>query len=609
MDQFLSTETLIIELLLVASLVAIGVRRLRIPYTVALVVVGLLLAALTPTKFTLTSELILGLFVPPLLFEAAFHLNMSDLRRQIPGILLLAVPGVILTMLIVGGALAFGIHLSLPVALVFGALIAATDPVAVVALFRALGVPRQLAVLVEGESLFNDGTALVLFNLTLAVVVSGQFNFFQSLGDFVRIAIGGIAVGLLLGWIISRLIAQIDEYLIETTLTTVLAYGAYLLAEQLHFSGVLAVVAAGLVSGNLGRQGMSPTTRIVLTSFWEYVAFFTNSLVFLIIGLQIDIPSLLASWQPILWAIGAVLLARGVVIYGIGWMIGRLATPIPIRWQHVLSWGGLRGALSLALVLSLPASLGPERSLLLEMAFGVVLFTLLVQATSMSRLVRRLGIVTSRPSQMAYEMRQAELTASKAAEAHMERRYREGLLSSPAWEYLKPKLQEQNAELTKELRSILKTDPTLEREELELARREILSAKRSAYQGLRREGVISEETLGRLITQVDADLERERSGPAYPSGGTSLSAGEEKGEDGLGLRELVVEPGSSCEGKRIRHVEWPQGFIVARINRGDQAIVPGGETVLYTGDVLITVATEEAFQKARELCQARERRA
>jgi CPA1 family monovalent cation:H+ antiporter len=184
MQQFLSTETLIIELLLIASLVAIAVRRLRVPYTVALVIVGLILTTLPHEKFSLTPELILALFVPPLIFEAAFHLNFSDLRRNLPTILVLAIPGVILTMLIVGGALFLGVHLSLPVALLFGALVAATDPVAVVALFRVLGVPKQLAVLVEGESLFNDGTALVLFNLVLAVVIGGRFNLLQSLGGF-----------------------------------------------------------------------------------------------------------------------------------------------------------------------------------------------------------------------------------------------------------------------------------------------------------------------------------------------------------------------------------------------------------------------------------------
>jgi len=260
---------------------------------------------------------------------------------------------VILTTLIVAGMLVFGTYLSLASALVFGALIAATDPVAVVSLFRVLGVPKRLRVLVEGESLFNDGTAIVLYNLLLAFALTGQFSLGQGIVEFIRVSVGGVLVGLLLGWLASRLIARIDDYLIETTLTTVLAYGAYLIAEQLHFSGVLAVVAAGLVNGNIGPQGMSPTTRIVLFNFWEYLAFLANSMVFLLIGLQVDIPTLLSAWQPILWSILGVMVARLVIVYGLDWLAGRWIDPIPPRWQHVLAWGGLRGAVSLALVLSL----------------------------------------------------------------------------------------------------------------------------------------------------------------------------------------------------------------------------------------------------------------
>ncbi len=605
MNQFVNTEILIIGLLLVASLVAIAVRRLQIPYTVALVVAGLLLALQSEFKFELTPELILILFVPPLIFEAAFHLNFNDLRRSLPAILVLAVPGVILTTLIVAGALAFGVHLSLPVALVFGSLISATDPVAVIALFKVLGVPRRLALLVEGESMFNDGTALVLFNLMLAVAITGQFNFFQSLGDFFRVSLGGIVIGLALGWLVSRLIARIDDYLIETTLTTVLAYGAYLAADQLHFSGVLAVVAAGLVNGNLGTQGMSPTTRIVLFNFWEYLAFLTNSLVFILIGLQVNIPSLLASWQPILWAIGAVIVARLLVVYPLSWILNRFQEPISLRWQHIMSWGGLRGALSLALALSLPVTLGADRSLLIEMAFGVVLFTLLAQATTMRPLVHRLGIIIRSPAQVEYEMRQAELTALRSAEAHMERRYREGLISAHAWEKLKSTLQDQIAERTQAVRSLLKSEPTIESEELELAQREILRAKRSAYHGLRRDGVITDEVFSELTTQLDGGLVTKREEFAGPVEEPDADQVEIDSGLNLELKELVVESGSACEGKQIRHIAWPENFVIAGVRRENRTVVPRGDTVLKAGDVLTAVSEEKSFREAQGLAQSR----
>lgn len=506
MERFISTETLVIELLLIASLVAILVRRLRIPYTVALVVVGLILTSQQPLQLSMTSELILALLVPPLVFEAAFHINLTELRRNLPSILLMAVVGVLLSTLIVGGVVNLLTPLTLPVALVFGALISATDPVAVVALFRALGAPRRLALLVEGESLFNDGTAIVIFNLVLAMALTGQFDLVEGAAGFVRVAVGGAVVGLALGWSTAQVIARVDDYLIETALTTVLAFGSYLVAERLHFSGVLAVVVAGLINGNIGPQGMSPTTRIVLFNFWEYAAFLANSFVFLLIGLQVNIPTLLAYWQPIAWAIGAVLAARSLVTYTLGWVANRISDPIPIRWLHVLNWGGLRGAIALALALSLPASLGPQRELVRIMAFGVVLFTLLGQSTTMRPLLRGLGVVTRNPIQVEYELRHARLMTFRAAASHLDTLYRDGFLSEQAWETLRPELLAQTETMAHTVRALQHIHPELTTEELENARRELLRAQRSALMRLRRDGIISEEVFETLVAEVDATL-------------------------------------------------------------------------------------------------------
>ncbi len=222
---------------------------------------------LSPEKIDVSPQLILALLVPPLVFDAAFHIRLDDLRRDFWLILLLAVPGVILTTFLAGWLVAQGTGLAMPVALVFGALVSATDPVAVVALFRRLGAPRRLQVLLEGESLFNDGTAIVMFSLTVAIVLSGQFSLAGNIANFLTVAGGGLLVGITLGMLASEMIRRIDEPLVETTLTVVLAFGAYLLAESLHVSGVLAVVAAGLVNGNAGPRGMSPTTRIVVYQF------------------------------------------------------------------------------------------------------------------------------------------------------------------------------------------------------------------------------------------------------------------------------------------------------------------------------------------------------
>lgn len=604
MESFLSTETLVIELLLIASLVAIVVRRLQVPYTVALVVVGLLLTTQSPLRVELTPELILALLVPPLVFEAAFHLNFNELRRSLSTILVLAVPGVVLTMLLVGGIVSFGAGLTLPVALTFGALIAATDPVAVVSIFRSLGVPKRLAVLVEGESLLNDGTAMVLFNMMLVIVATGRFNLAASILDFVRISAGGIAVGVILGWAISRLIARIDDYLIETTLTTVLAFGSYLIAEQLHFSGVLAVVAAGLINGNLGPQGMSPTTRIILFNFWEYIAFLANSLVFLLIGLEVDIPALLNSWQPIAWAIGAVILARVVVVYGLSFLSRRFTEPISLRWRHVLAWGGLRGALSLALALSLPASFGDDRALLRTMAFGVVLFTLLVQATTMRSLIRRLGIITRSPEQVEYEKRHARLTALRSAESHLDRRYREGLLSSHTWEALRPRLEEQLALLAEAVRETLRSAPALEAEEMDTARREILRAQRSAFMGLLRDGVISHEVYEELSTEIDVTLENGNDAFWFVPG-ESLPERLKTKRGRVDVQEIIVEQGSACANHRVSKISWPSSCVIASLRRGDQVLIARGETMLLEGDILMMIADDAALREVQQLCRSR----
>jgi CPA1 family monovalent cation:H+ antiporter len=507
MEEFLAVETLIIVLILVATLVAIAVRRIRIPYTVALVLVGLFITVQRPLDIEITPELILSLFVPPLIFEAAFHLDFRLLRDNLAPILVLAVPGVVLNTILVGGIVAIGAELALSVAVIFGALIAATDPVAVVALFRALGVPRRLAVAVEGESLFNDGTAIVIFNITLAAELSGVFDPLAGLFDFAQVALGGLAVGVALGWLAAQLIARVDDPLIVTSLTTLLAYGAYLVAERLHVSGVLAVVMAGLFSGNLGTLKVSPTTKIMLFNLWEYLAFLANSLVFLLIGLDVDLPQLSDNLGPIAVAVGAVLFSRAVTVYGLSWLIHLRGTPrhIPQKWRHVLFWGGLRGAISLALALSLPISLA-ERETLESMAFGVVLFTLLGQGTTIQFLLNRLGL-TERPQlQVARETRLGRLFAAQAGLRHLEDLHRQGLLTGEIWEGLRKDYEQAQEQLAEEINDMFVEHPELEREVLLQSRRRALQAERGALGEALRRGLLSDDVYEALRTDVDYRL-------------------------------------------------------------------------------------------------------
>jgi CPA1 family monovalent cation:H+ antiporter len=592
METFISTETLIIELLLVASLVAIGVRGLRIPYTVALVIVGLLLTIQSPFKISLTSDLILALFVPPLVFEAAFHLNFNELRKNLLTILVFAIPGVVLTMLLVGGILYFDAQIHVTLAFLFGALISATDPVAVIATFRKMGAPPRLTVLLEGESLLNDGTAIVVFNIMLAVALTGQFNLVTGIYDFIRVAAGGTVIGLVLGWIISRVIARVDDYLIETTLTTVLAFGSYLVAEQLHFSGVLAVVAAGLINGNLGPQGMSPTTRIVITNFWEYMAFLVNSIIFLLIGSEVNLPGLLAAWQHILWAILAVLVARVMVTYSIGWIIRRTSDPIPHKWLHVISWSGLRGAISLALALSLPMTLGSGRETLLAMTFGVVLFTLLIQSTTMQPLIRWLGIITRSSLQIEYETRHARLAALRSADRRIDRLHIEGLLSTHTRDRLKKNTAKHAEKLVESVQSLLQSDPTLEAEELDKAWREMLRSQRSTLVGLRRDGAISDEVYEKLTAELDAQL---------IEGSPDL---QEVDPVRTQFLEVTLPVGSLWEGMKLSEVDLPRSAVLVSIRRKEMTLIPRGDTTLTAGDVVTTLCERDVVNTIREYLTA-----
>ena len=507
-EQFLFLEEAIIVLLLIAAVVAIVAKRLKIPYTVGLVLIGLVLGLLIPQKIGVSPQLILALLVPPLVFDAAFHIRLDDLRRDFWLIVLLAVPGVILTTFLVGWMVAFGTGLALAMALVFGAVVSATDPVAVVALFRRLGAPRRLQVLLEGESLFNDGTAIVMFSLTVAMVLSGQFSLAGNITSFLAVAGGGILTGIALGLLVSAFIGRIDEPLVETTLTVILAFGAYLLAESFQVSGVLAVVAAGLVNGNAGPRGMSPTTRIVVYNFWETGAFLANSFVFLLVGLAVDVTQLFANWAAIGWGILAVLVARALAIYGLS-VFGK---GIPANWRHILYWGGLRGAIALALALSLPttgpfATQGPQ---LQAMAFGVVLFTLLVQGFSMDWLSRRLKIVERSSAQEEYERRHARFVAGRAAYDYIRSMSRQGLISEHTWSRLAPLMERQNDGLVAAVKEVMVADPQVEAEELDTARREALRAQRTALTGLLHDSVISEEVYSELIGEVDAALTEEQ---------------------------------------------------------------------------------------------------
>lgn len=504
-------EIAVVTLFAVASLVALAARWLKFPYTVALVVAGLLLGAahaFQPPE--LTKDLLYSVFLPGLVFEAAFHLEFKKFWQNKLAIHALAVPGVIasigLTALIltpVADALHFVDGFRLEHGLVFGALIAATDPIAVSALFKTLGAPKRLSVLVEGESLLNDGTGIVVFTLIAGAVTGGRFSLGAASLDFVRVVGMGLLIGTLIGYAASKLIHQVDDPMIEITLTTVAAYGSFVAAEHFHFSGVISTVAAGMLCGNYAaRTGMSPSTRIAVETFWEYVAFALNSLVFLLIGFCIHLDTLLASWKPILAAYAAMTAGRAGVIFVVSGLLRRTRESLPWSWTAVLTWGGLRGALSMVLVLGLPASF-PHRELLVNMTFGVVVISILVQGLSMAPLLKRLGLVGAREDRALYEVQQGIVRKARAALRALEQLVQEGGAHGDVTAPIREEYGRQIEGAEARIRELHLRSSELREEEQHVTRHHLLVVEKDTVMGAYQKGFVCQEAAEELLKGID----------------------------------------------------------------------------------------------------------
>lgn len=375
----------------------------------------------------------------------------------------------------------------------------------------------------ESESLFNDATTIVVFHIAVgAVLISGadlQLDWLSGLLQFLLVAVGGIAIGVISGLAANFIFARVNDHLIEITLSTIVAYGAYLLAEQFHLSGVLAVVFAGMLIGNRSSSNMSPTTRMMLMNFWEYIAFLSNSLIFILIGMQVVLPSLGNQiYLLVLVVVVVVLISRAVTVYGLSFVSKLLGSRVRTAYQHVLFWGGLRGAVSLALALSLSRSF-PNRDLILSLTFAVVLFTLLVQATTIAPLLRKLGLTGQSETEKEYERIHARLLAIREAYSKLKREYENGALDPASWQVI-------NEELSQQLRDLIQKQQAFAEDHVDFVaritdsvRREALIIQRASIIDMQREGVVTDEVAREIITEIDETLEdlRHAAGRAKPS--------------------------------------------------------------------------------------------
>ncbi len=524
-------ETILILLFVVATAVAIAVQRLAVPYTVALVFAGLVLGLLHAFEAPrLTKALLFGVFLPGLLFEAAFHIEFKQFWRNRLTINSLALPGVAaaiaLTAMIltpVANGLHFVQNFSWKHALVFGAIISATDPIAVVAIFKSLGVPKRLSVLLDGESLLNDGVAIVFFTLSLALVTGTVVTAGGLALDFIRIVGIGMLIGTGVGMAVSQIIKQVDEPMIEITLTTIAAYGSFLAAEHFHYSGVIATVSAGMLCGNYGaRVGMSPSTRIAVETFWDYVAFALNSIVFLLIGLEVHFQALVASWQAILVAYLVVTGGRALIIFGASSLLRRTKERIPWAWSVILTWGGLRGGLPMVLVLSLPKDF-QHRELLVSMTFGVVILSILVHGLTMSPLLRWLGIVRGHRERAEYELTRGKLQAAHAAIEELDRMSHVHFTNPDVLAGLRREYEQKVERDKAALDELHICGQQLHAEELQYARRHLLLIEKGEVIDAFHRGLLSQPVQEKLLSDIDARLLRLESEETEESDGQKPS--------------------------------------------------------------------------------------
>jgi monovalent cation:H+ antiporter, CPA1 family len=518
-------EQAFILLFAIATAVAIAARFFRIPYTVALVLAGLILGvahAFEPPH--LTKELLFALILPGLIFEAAFHLEFRKFWKNKLAIHSLAIPGVvaaigltaaILTPVVDG--LEFVEGFSFIHALVFASIIVATDPIAVVSLFKTLGAPKRLAVLVEGESLLNDGTGVVLFTLVLGVATGGSFTLGGAVLTFLKVAGMGALIGGAVGYTVSQIIRRIDDATVEITLTVIAAYGSFVAAEHFHYSGVIATVVAGMVCGNWAvHVGMSPTTRVAVESFWEYLAFALNSVVFLLIGLEVELGSLLATWKPILLGFMAVIAGRALVVFTVSALLRPTSERVPWSWSAVLTWSGLRGAISMVLALSLPADF-PYRELLINMTFGVVVLSIVFQGMTMAPVLRRLGVTGLHDAfQGKYELARGRLSMAAAALSALQAMRSERTATKEVVEELERDYQHKLSAAEEELRTLQQQSSRFREEEQQEALRRMLILEKHALLNDFQKGVIGKEAYEHLMAEVDQRLEKAKLAEMLP---------------------------------------------------------------------------------------------
>lgn len=505
-----SLAIILIILLLVATVVALVTQRLRIPYVTGLVLAGLPITEVLSRRIGLDPALVLNLFLPILIFEAAINTDVSRLRSTFKPIALLAGPGSIFSSAIIAAIVKYGLGLEWIPALLIGVILANTDTVSMIAVFKEIRVPSRLSTIVEGETLFNDAAALISFNLILVIYTTGSLTVVEGIKELLVVAVGGALVGAILGYLSLPIFTRLNDSLSSLLLTGALALGTFQIGQFLGVSGAVAVVIAGLIFGNLGLpRSSSASDRMTLLSFWEYAGFGVNTFIFLLIGIEINPVTLWRILPAILLVILAYQLGRILSVYlllaGLRWF----DRPIPMKWQHVLVLGNIKGSLSMALAVAIPLTL-TGRDLIIELVFGAVLFSLVIQGLALPWLIKRLNI--SRASEVMQEAGklQIQLIAAKAAQDELDGLLKSGVLPKAVYEELWASYQARVAQSERVLRDFynqhragqLQTD----RSGLDAIRRRLLIAEKGAVSDALRKRIVPEDFVQPYIKDLDEKL-------------------------------------------------------------------------------------------------------
>lgn len=519
-------ETIVLLLGLVAALVVFA-QKIDMPYPVVLVLAGLALSFVPHLpQVKLNPDIVFYFFLPPLIYPAAFFTSWRDFRKNLRGILLLAIGLVLVTMVTIAWV-AHSLIPSIPWAAAFalGAIVSPPDAVAATAVIRRVSVPRRIAVILEGESLVNDATALVALQFAVAALMTGTFSLGQAAGRFVIVAVGGIAFGLLVGYIARWLHRHLDDPPVQITISLLTPFAAYLSAERLHVSGILAVVSAGMYLGWHAPVVMSARFRLQAYAFWEMVVFLLNGFVFIVIGLQL--PGILHELrgESLLRLIDdALFVSVAAILVRIGWVFAATYLPRSLseklrrhdpypdwRTVAVVAWAGMRGVISLAAAFALPFVLlngnpFPGRNYILFLTFCVILATLVFQGLTLPVLIRKLGVKDD--GSIDEEERLARLAANKAAMELIKDLSAKGEFPSDAVDRLNLEYDERVQQL-----ELCRDNPEECRGEIatpqyQRLQQKALDAERETIIRLRNQRVINDDALRRI--QRDLDLAEAR---------------------------------------------------------------------------------------------------